>query len=69
MRVQATSKTFSICKIGVSGFCVGVGEEGPFLTEGDTYEADAMDFHRLFRELARHFNKVFSNLDGESERH
>ena len=28
-----------------------------------------MDFHGLFRELARHLNKVFSNLDGESERH
>ena len=69
MRVQATSKTFSICEVGVSGFCIGVGEERPFGTEGDTHEADAMDFHGLFRELARHFHKVFSNLDGESERH
>ena len=69
MRVQATSKTFSICEVGVSGFYVEVGEEGPFGTEGNTYQADAMDFHGLFRELARHFNKVFSNLDGISERH
>ena len=69
MRVQATSKTFSICEVGVGELYVEVGEEGPFWMEGDTYEADAMDFHGLFRKLARHFNKVLSNLDGESERH
>ena len=69
MRVQATSKTFSICEVGVSGFYIGVGEERPFWREGGTDEADAMDFHGLFRELACHFNEVFGNLDWESERH
>ena len=46
MRVQATSKIFSICGEGVSGLRWEAGERG--LDKIDAYEADAVDFHGLF---------------------
>ena len=35
----------------------------------DAYEADAVDFHRLFGELACDLYEIFSNLNGEPECH
>ena len=63
MRVQATSKTFSICRVGLSGL------ERERERERDAYEADAVDFHGLFRELACDLDKIFGNLNRESEGH
>ena len=40
-----------------------------FGMERDAYEADTVDFHRLFRELAGDLYEIFGDLNGKSERH
>lgn len=67
IRVQATSKTFSICEVVLADWTME-WESGSG-TERAAYEADAVDFHRLFRKLACDLYEIFSDFNGKSERH